>query len=181
MSGSADRTTASPVSGQSRGRDAGRVASLDRLTRERQDKAQFGEAAQSAREILEIRRRVQGEKHWETIDTKIWAETMARAATLPRDDQMKLAAQLSDAPTKLHEQGRDAEAEPINREALAVISRLLGSDHPYVAEAAARVGLNLAGQGKYAEAADLHRKALEICRRARRGKSQDRQQLRQPR
>ena len=84
---------------------------------------------------------------------------MARAAALPRDDQTKLATQLSDKPMKLHDEARDVEAERLNREALEVIRRLLGEEHPYVAEAATRLAINLDAQGKYAEADALFRKA----------------------
>ena len=59
-------------------------------------------------------------------------------------------------------QGRLDEAETIQREVAAKLAELNGPDSGEAIEASARLGENLRKQGRAAEAAPLHRRALEV-------------------
>ena len=59
-------------------------------------------------------------------------------------------------------QGRYDEAEPVYVEALAILEKLLGTDHPETATTLNNYGLLLQGQGRYQEAGSLFRRALSI-------------------
>jgi CHAT domain-containing protein/tetratricopeptide (TPR) repeat protein len=150
------------------GADAQRIEALSKTIDERERAGQFAEALIFSSEILEIRRRVQGDDHWQTRSARIAVESLARAAALSRENQTRLAAHIRtpDDSLKLSEQGRAAEAERVKRESLELIRSLFGEDHPHYAVAASRLADALSDQGKYAEAEAFYRKALEIRRRA---------------
>ena len=64
------------------------------------------------------------------------------------------------------EQGRDAEAEPLFRRALAIHEKVLGPDHPTVAANLNNLGAVYFSEGRYGEAEPLFRRALDIQERA---------------
>ena len=59
---------------------------------------------------------------------------------------------------------RNAEAEPVHRQALAVRRKLLGEKHPHTADIYDSLAVNLNGRGQHREAEPLYRKALAIRR-----------------
>src|SRR5262249_14822947 len=61
------------------GDEARRAEELEKAIARARGEGRFGEAVGPAREVLAIRRQVQGEDHWETVSARIEAETMARA------------------------------------------------------------------------------------------------------
>ena len=95
------------------GDEARRAEELEKAIARAQGEGRFGEAVGPAREVLAIRRRVQGEDHWETVSARIEAETMARAAGLPGAVRSDLASgfRQADEADALYEAGRYAEAE----------------------------------------------------------------------
>jgi serine/threonine protein kinase/Flp pilus assembly protein TadD len=58
--------------------------------------------------------------------------------------------------------GRPSEAEPLARDAVAIMQKAYGQDHPYVALETVTLGDALAGLGRVSEAEPLYRRALEI-------------------
>jgi tetratricopeptide (TPR) repeat protein len=60
------------------------------------------------------------------------------------------------------EQGRYSEAEPLLRDALAMLKRLLGEEHPAVAGSLNNLALLYADQGQFEKAAPLLEKALHM-------------------
>src|SRR4030095_3063915 len=60
------------------------------------------------------------------------------------------------------QQGKVAEAETLYREALATEKKLLGNEHPDVAESLTELGLVLQKQGKMAEGDEMRHEALAI-------------------
>ena len=60
------------------------------------------------------------------------------------------------------EGGCYAQAEPLLKEALEILKRSLGTNHPYVASTMSRLALLYHYQGKYSDAEPLYKEALEI-------------------
>ena len=144
--------------------DAREVEALDRRAAELEEKGQFNQAIVPNREILAIRRRVQGEDHWQTIDSRIAAETCVRVGSLPREDQDLYATTLrnDEDEEKLLAQAQYSKVEPLLRKSLDVRRRLLGEGHFVTATAYHNLGSVLMNQGRYDEAEPQYRKALAI-------------------
>ena len=66
----------------------------------------------------------------------------------------------------LRAQGKYAEAEAMQRRALAIYLKALGADHPDTASSYNNLALTLHAQGKYAEAEAMHRRTLAIVLKA---------------
>jgi tetratricopeptide (TPR) repeat protein len=61
-----------------------------------------------------------------------------------------------------YSQGKYKEAEPLYQQALALRQKLLGDDHPDVAESLNNLAGLYESQGKYKEAEPLYQQALNI-------------------
>jgi non-specific serine/threonine protein kinase/serine/threonine-protein kinase len=121
------------------------AAALDR-------EGHFAEAEKLERKTLDIRRRVLGPEHPDTLRAlNILASTIERKA---RD--------LPDGPEK---EASFAEAEKLEREALAVRRRILGTEHADTLASMLDLGSTLDSAGRYAEAEKLQRETIEIQRR----------------
>jgi tetratricopeptide (TPR) repeat protein len=103
----------------------------------------FDQAEQHYRRTVELRERILGKEH---------------ADTLSADNNLG---------NLYREQGRFGEAEPILTSVLSVRQRVLGQDHPDTLVTMANLGIVLNEQGKYAEAEPLLTKVLEAERRIR--------------
>src|SRR5262249_51638531 len=110
------------------GDDAKKAAQLSKRVGELWATGKFAEAAAPAEEELALRRRVQGEGHWEVADAARLVQTLRQATALPVPKQAALAqAPAIDAKADhLHHRGKYAEAEPLYRQALAVREEVLG-------------------------------------------------------
>src|SRR5437870_12627916 len=75
------------------GDDAKRVEELEKKINELRQAGKYTEAQAAARTVLEIRRRVQGEKHWETGDALRTLRTLVLITRLPAEAQAELAAE----------------------------------------------------------------------------------------
>ena len=85
-----------------------------------------------------------------------------RRGLTSEDDQVDLASNLSNLALILVEQGRADEAGPMLDESLAIVERIRGADHPYVAFGLdARVAVNLQ-RGDTVQAVADQRRALAI-------------------
>ncbi len=93
------------------------------------------------REVLDMRRRVLGPEHPDTL-------------TL-----------MSSLASSLDVQGKRAEAEQMQREVLDVQRRVLGPEHPSTLTLMGNLGCSLKGQGKHAEAEQMFREVLDVQRR----------------
>jgi tetratricopeptide (TPR) repeat protein len=151
-----------------KGDDARRVGALKATLAGLEKADRFAEAVAPAGEILAIRRRAQGDDHWETIDARIKEQTCARMAGLPRQDLSDLAAayRYSEEAIPLDDAGRYAEAERLYRDHVAIYRRVLGEDHPYTAEGYNNLAFDLDAQGKYTEAEALYQKVVATFSRA---------------
>ena len=135
------------------------------------------------RTAFEIRRRVLGDEHPDTLSSMHSlgmalrnqgkygkAETLHRQTLEIRGrvlgdehpDTLWSAHSLGHA---LRGQGKYAEAETLYRQTLEIRRRVLGNEHPDTLWSMTHLGFDLSQQGKYTEAKTLHRQTLEIRRR----------------
>ena len=71
-------------------------------------------------------------------------------------DHPDLATYLNNLAHLYHAQGRYAEAEPLNKQALTIWEKALGPEHPHVATSLNNLAELYKAQGKYAEAEPLY-------------------------
>lgn len=76
-----------------------------------------------------------------------------------------VAAYRNNLANLLSQLGRDAESAPLYRATLALREKVLGPDHPQVAESSANLGMLLQRLGKLEEAEKLIARAIEITRK----------------
>jgi len=134
---------------------------------------------------LEVRRRVLGGEHADTLDAE-WnlarilrsqgklaeAEPLTREAMEKRrrvlgDDHPDTLASINTMATLLQDQGKLAEAEPLMREAMEKGRRVLGEEHADTVNYIGHMGLLLDARGKSSEAEPYLREAMEKSRRVR--------------
>jgi len=149
------------------GKDESRAKQLD----EQIDKAvmadRWDEAIARAEELLALRTRAQGPKHFETVNAEWRLQAFRRVAPMPHEDRVayQSAHNMNEQAITLNAQGKYAQAQPLLEKALEINRRLLTDDHPDTAESYHKLAYDLEYQGKYAQARPLYEKALEINRR----------------
>ncbi|HYE96558.1 MAG TPA: serine/threonine-protein kinase [Rubricoccaceae bacterium] len=144
----------------------------------------YGEAGPHLERALALRRRLHGDRSPEAAGARTAlaslhyhagamddAEPLYRRATAdlraaPPDSSARaaLAAALNGLATLLQDTGRDAEAGPLFREALA-LRRALDPASRETAETLNNLAVFLGSQGRFAEAVPLHREVLALTRR----------------
>jgi len=149
------------------GDDAGRAEELDKAIDTVLKADRWDEAIAKAAELLVLRTRAQGPKHFETVNAEWRLKTLRRVAPMPHEDRVAyLSANTMDEQARaLYAQGKYAQAQTLHEKALAIRRRLLADDHPDTAASYNYVAFNLQAQGKYTQAQLLYEKALEIRRR----------------
>jgi tetratricopeptide (TPR) repeat protein len=147
-----------------KGDDAKKAAALDKRIEELWAAGKFAEALAPAAEVLGLRQRVQGERHWEVADADRVVQTLRLASRLPAAKQQALVTcrPLVAKAADLRAQGKYAQAEPLYRKALAVHEEVLGPKHPATAASYNNLAGNLQAQGHAKEAEPLFRKALAL-------------------
>jgi tetratricopeptide (TPR) repeat protein len=126
----------------------------------------FGQAAEAARAIATLRKRWQGERHWESVDARDEVPRWEALARLPEKEGRELGKvfRLAAQAEALDKQNKYRDAEGLYRQALAVCVRVLGEGHRETAECLEQVATSTLEQGKYAEAQPLFEQALAIRR-----------------
>jgi tetratricopeptide (TPR) repeat protein len=149
------------------GDDARRADELDKAIAAALKGDRWDEAIARAQELLTLRARVQGPKHFETVNEEWRLKTLRLGAPMPHDDRVAfLSADTMDEQARaLHGQGKYAQALTLHEQALEIRRRLLTDDHAETANSYNNVATDLNAQGKSAQAQPLSEKALEICRR----------------
>jgi tetratricopeptide (TPR) repeat protein len=146
------------------GDDAKKAAALTKQVKELWAAGKFAEGVAPAEEVLALRKRVQGEGHWEVADAAWQVAMLRQAAALPAQKRTALA----EAPAlmakagELQARARYAEAERLYRKGLAVCEEVLGPRHRNTAACYNNLALNLQEQGRAKEAEPLYRKALAV-------------------
>ncbi|MGO9922752.1 MAG: tetratricopeptide repeat protein [Isosphaeraceae bacterium] len=127
----------------------------------------WDEAIAKVEELLLLRTRAQGAKHFETVDVEWLRKTFGRVAQMPREDRVayQSASTTTIQAEALYAQGKYAQAQPLFEKALSIRRRLLTDDHPETAANYNNLAQDLNSQGKYAAAQPLFDKALLINRR----------------
>jgi len=146
------------------GEEAAKAAALSKRIDALFASGQFEEAVVPAKELLALRKRVQGEGHWETADAARKVATLARAAGLPAEKRSALAEapRIEAKAIAFYRRGQYVEAEPLFRKTLAIQEEVQGPRHPDTASGFNNLAANLTAQGRAKEAEPLLRKALAI-------------------
>src|SRR5262249_7552853 len=149
------------------GDDAKRAAELDQAIDAALKADRWDEAIARAEELLALRAKVQGPKHFETVDAEWRLKTLRRVAPMPHQDRVACeSAYTMDAQAEaLNAQGKYAAAQPLHEKALAISRRLHTDDPPHTATSYNNLAYNLKAQGQLAAAQPLYEKALGIHRR----------------
>ena len=149
------------------GDDARRAEELDKAIEAALKADRWDEAIARAEELLALRTRAQGPKHFETVNAEWRLKTLRRVAPMPKEDRVayQSANTMNEQAETLWAQGKYAQAQPLFEKALEIRRRLLTDDHPDAAESYNNVAAALNNLGKSAAAQPLYEKALEIRRR----------------
>jgi CHAT domain-containing protein len=150
------------------GDDKKRAKQLDEQIDRAMRADRWSEAIAAAEELLALRTWVQGGAHFETVNASWQANTLRRAAALPKEERAVLvsARELNDRAESLQEKEAYAEARPLLERALAIRLRLLGRDHPDTATTYNDLAASLDADGKYGDAEPLHRWSLDTWLKA---------------
>jgi CHAT domain-containing protein/Tfp pilus assembly protein PilF len=153
-----------PWKRQLSGEAASRVAKLEQQIAQLKREGRFGEAIEPAREVAEIRKRLQGADHWEAGDARRAVEDLQKIAALPEEARKAMASvgELEKHADLEKQRGHYAQAETIDRTLLEIRRKWLGEGHPLTAAAYDDVGENLYYQGKYTDAELLYRNGLSV-------------------
>jgi tetratricopeptide (TPR) repeat protein len=166
---SSPKETQSPATGLPKltGDDAKRSDELDKTIEAALKADRWDDAIARSEELLALRTRAQGPKHFETVNEEWRLKTLRRVAPMPGEDRVayRSAKTMDEQAEAFHAQGKYAEAQPLFEKALEIRRRLLSDDHPDTTSIYDRLANNLKAQGKYTAAQSLYEQALEINRR----------------
>jgi len=149
------------------GDDARRAEELGKAGEAALKADRWDDAIAKAEDLLALRARVQGPKHFETVNAEWLLKTLRRMALMPKEDRVALqtAGTMNEQGKTLYAQRKYAQAQPLLEKALEIRRRLITDDHPDTAEIYKNVAYILNARGRYAQAQPLFEKALEINRR----------------
>jgi tetratricopeptide (TPR) repeat protein len=138
------------------------------------------EAEELRREVLEIRRRVLGPEHPNTLTSmnnltfsisnqgryaeaeKLRREVLEISRRVLGPEHPKTITYMNSLAFSISKQGRYAEAEKLRREVLEIDKRVLGPEHPATLVSMGNLATSASLQGRYAEAEELFREVLEL-------------------
>jgi tetratricopeptide (TPR) repeat protein len=146
------------------GEDAKKAAEQANKLDQLEEAGQLAEALEVAEALVELRRKVQGADHWQTVNVHVDVEVLRRVLRQGEQAQKDLtrAYVLHRQAEKLRSRGRFREAQPLLEQAVALCRKLLGEDHLYTADGYHGLATVLNDLGHHAQAEEIHRKALAI-------------------
>jgi tetratricopeptide (TPR) repeat protein len=149
------------------GEDEKRARELDEQIDKAMKADRWSEAITKGEELLAMRTRVQGPKHFETVNAQWRVQALRRVAPRSREDRLAFQSisTIQGQADSYMAQGKYTAAAPLLGRVLEIHRRLLTDDHPLTASSYNNVALNYKSQGKYDLAQPLYEKALEIVRR----------------
>jgi tetratricopeptide (TPR) repeat protein len=114
------------------GADAKRAEELNKAIDAALKSDRWDEAIAKAEELLGLRAKVQGPKHFETVSAEWHLNKLRRVAPMPKEDRTAYlsAIAMNEQAAKLNDQGRYAAAQPLFEKALEIRRRLLTDEHP---------------------------------------------------
>jgi CHAT domain-containing protein/tetratricopeptide (TPR) repeat protein len=144
--------------------DQGReVARLELEAEQLEAKGFCKDALGPARRAANLRLRLQGARHWQTVDARWVVDRLSRLINGPA--KYAELGKMSATARRLGEEGRHAEASALWQRLLVIARKGLGEEHPSTGIAYNNLAINLLNQGKYAEAQRYFEKALAIWRK----------------
>src|SRR5208337_178636 len=151
------------------GDDARRAEELDKAIEPALKAERWDEAIARAQELVVLRTRVQGPKHFDTVNAEWRLKTLRQVAPMPHEDRVayQSANTMNEQATTLNAQGKYTQAQQLYEKALEIRRRLLTDDHPHTAQSYSNRAANLNGQGKYLEARDRWLSAVKSLDAAR--------------
>jgi CHAT domain-containing protein/Tfp pilus assembly protein PilF len=149
------------------GDDAKKAAELAKKIDEHKTADRYAEATNVANELLALRQKVQGAEHWEAINQRWVVDGLKKVTALRADQRAEWhnAVQTAGEAQRLYTQGKYTEAQPLFQKALEICRKVLGEEHPDMAQISHALAANLIGQAKYGEAQTLVQQALKIQRK----------------
>src|SRR5262249_2989337 len=110
------------------GDDARRAAALEQAIATALKADRWDEAIAGAEDLIALRTRVQGPKHFETVDAGWRLEALRQVARRSKDDRIayQSALTLNEQAETLDAQGKYTQAQPLWEKALETYRRLLG-------------------------------------------------------
>jgi eukaryotic-like serine/threonine-protein kinase len=142
------------------------------------------EAEKREREVLDIRRRILGLEHPQTLESmyvmaqifgeeghyaeaeKLYRETLDIQRRVLGPEHRQTLSSMRDLGDTLHYEGHYAEAEKLDRETLDIQRRVLGPEHPDTLNTLENLATVLSSERRYDEAAKLFRQAIEMANKA---------------
>jgi tetratricopeptide (TPR) repeat protein len=149
------------------GADAKRAEELNKAIDAAQKADRWDEAIAKAEELLALRAKVQGPKHFETMDAEWRLKTLRRVASMSKEYRVayESASTMNEQAVAFYRQRKYAAAQALFEHSLEIRRRLLTDDDPGTAWSNSNLAFTLFGQGKYAQAQTPNEKALSIRRR----------------
>ncbi|MGZ3393127.1 MAG: tetratricopeptide repeat protein [Isosphaeraceae bacterium] len=149
--------------------DARRAEELDKAIAAALKADRWDEAIATSQELLGLRTRVQGPKHFETVNAEWRLKALHRVAPMPHEDRVayQSANTMNEQAVTLNAQGKYAAAQPLYEKALEIRRRRLTDDHPDTALSYNNLAYNLNAQGKYPESRDRWLNAVKSLDKAR--------------
>ncbi len=149
------------------GEDEKRAKQLDEQIESALKADRWDEAIASTADLLALRARVYGPKHFATANAEWQLKALRLVAPMPIADRTayKSAKTMDAQASSLLAGGRWAQAQPLFEQALAIKRRLLTESHPDTGNSYNNLANSLLDQGNYAAAQELFEKAIEINRR----------------
>lgn len=124
----------------------------------------YKNAIQPARELYELRKRLQGDQHFDTIIEKWKLHDMTILASLPESRRAQWIERIRGEikAFDLEDSGRYIEATVKRNEMLEECRKVYGEEHPFTSMIYANLASNHTAQGKHGDAESFGRKALTI-------------------
>jgi tetratricopeptide (TPR) repeat protein len=146
------------------GDDAKKAAALAQRIDELWVAGRVTEALAPAEELAALRKRVQGEGHWEAAEAARLLDMLRQVAAARERQRTALGEALGMAAkaAALESHGKYAEAEPLRRKAPAIWKEVLGPRHSYTPASYNSLAFNLQTQGRTKEADPLYHKVVAI-------------------
>jgi tetratricopeptide (TPR) repeat protein len=146
------------------GDDAKKAAELQNKIAGLEAAGKRDEMLKAAEGLLDLRRTIQGDDHWETIDAGVAVTGLRQPRTPEQVKALAEAGRLNAQVISLYQQGKTTEAVPLAQTMVKIRSRVQGEKHPDTASSLNNLALLYQSQGKYAQAEPLFRDALKIDR-----------------
>jgi CHAT domain-containing protein/tetratricopeptide (TPR) repeat protein len=135
-----------------------------RLGRQYWDQGDWAKHAACLRYVVEVRRKLDGEHHWKTVDARLaLADSLAQAKRTPAQrEALARAVRLTAQAAALHQQGQAAKAVPLVKQALGISREVLGERSANYATGLSNLALLYQSLGEHRTALPMYQKALAI-------------------